>query len=269
MPSIMLGVNHMNEEQILNSIKSSVDNGFYGFDTAPNYNSENYLGKAIRKIMKQYKLTREQFFICDKIDNFPLLEAKGHIKQLVENSLRKLDLEYIDLILIHWPTPDYFVQAWKELETIYEEKVVKAIGVSNFRIRHLRHLFNSDIHYVPMVNQIELHPLRTVEDQTAFHREHGIITNSYAPLCRLLPALSEAPIIYDACQKYHKTNAQIILRWHIQNGYIPTFKSSNPTRIRQNQNVFDFELTQSEMIQISNLNMDFKYHVESVCCPGF
>ena len=147
---------------------------------------------------------------------------------------------------------------------------VKAIGVANYDIRHLEKLQTSDIEIIPMVNQIEYHPLRTASELTNYMRAQNIKIQAYAPLCRLVPLLKENISLNTLAQKYNKSIGQIILRWHIQQGDImPVFKSNNPLRFKENIDVFDFHLTNEEMKSIFDLDQDYKYHIESVNCPGY
>lgn len=268
-PGILIGANHMDYQQLENVMLAAAQDGFLGFDTAPNYNSESILGTVINNMIKNNQFKREDFFIQDKIDNQPLIEAEGQIGKLVERSLKELKLDYFDSLILHWPTPNYFVKAYKQLEKLYKDGKARAIGVSNFRQRHLQQLFDAGVEIIPMVNQIETHPLRTVEEQIQFHNKYNIITQSYASLCRMKKEISESQAVVSSAKKYNKTKAQIVLRWHIQRNCIPIFKSANPQRIHENCNIFDFELSESEMKDISALNMDYKFHIESVCCPGF
>lgn len=265
-PRILIGTNHMGYEQLKDVCQAAIEEGIFGFDTSPNYLAEGNLKRIIREMGA---VRREQMFIQDKIDNQPLIFAKGNVGELVKKSLKELGVEYIDSILIHWPTPGYFEDAYQQLEELQSQGLVRMVGVSNFRERHLQKLTSLGVKRMPVFNQIERHPLRTVEKQMKFHEEWEIITQAYAPLCRMIPEISKSPVIVNLSRNYGKTEAQIILRWHIQQGVIPVFKSQNPTRIHENCDVFDFSLTDSEMEEISALNMDYKFHIESVCCPGF
>lgn len=268
-PHIMISTNHMEYEQLYEVIRTAVQYGAFGFDTAPSYSSESDLGKIIKDLCNKHDFKREQFFIQDKIDNIPLIKNKGHIASLLDKSLKDAGLEYFDAILLHWPTPDYYIPAWRELESAYEQGLVRSIGICNCRERHLNKLLNSDIHYTPMIAQIELHPLRTANNIVDIHSKYSIVTQSYTPLCRMIPELVESSVISQLAEKYQKSKAQIILKWQVQNDYIPVFKTKDVNRLVQNLEVFDFSLLQEEMHEISLLNQDYKYHVESVLCPGF
>ncbi|MFW6016405.1 MAG: aldo/keto reductase family protein [bacterium] len=268
-PRMIISSNHMNYKQLLDVVIEGVNSGFNGFDTSPSYKSETDLGKVINKIIIDRGMKRQDFFVIDKVDKIPMLESNGNITSYVESSLEKLKMQYIDLLLIHWPLPNYYISTWKCMEKLHEKGLVKAIGVCNFRKRHLLSLLNADINVCPMVNQIELHPLRTAKGLVNFHKKYDIVTQSYTPLCRMVESVTKAKVIEESARKYNKTKAQIILRWQIQNGYIPVFKTQRSKRVRENIDIFDFSLNDNEMSSISALNVDFKYFPESSCCPGF
>ncbi|MCQ5386534.1 aldo/keto reductase [Hungatella hathewayi] len=268
-PKILIGTNHMTLDQLKEVCNAALEIGIKGFDTSPNYRTEASLGKIINGWVLERRVSREDIFVQDKIDNEPLVRAHGNIQDLVQQSLEKLDLEYIDSLLLHWPTPDLYIKAYKQLEVLLEKGYVRHIGVSNFRVRHLVKLLDAEISHSPEFNQIELHPLRTVNGQRRFHDKHNIITQAYAPLCRMKSEIIDSDIMKAVVNKYQKTPAQIILRWHLDLGIIPVFKTDKPYRVQENCNVFDFSLTDEEVEKITKLDQDYKFHIESVCCPGF
>ena len=197
-------------------------------------------------------------------------QIKGDICKEIDISLKNLKTDYVDLWLMHWPYPGYYEQTWKKMEDVYKAGKVSAIGVAYFDVRHLRQLLSSGVKIIPMVNQFEYHPLRTANELVGYMRAHEIKIQAYAPLCRLISPLRESSILNGLCVKYNKSLGQILLRWHIQQGDdMPVFKSYKPSRFSENINVFDFSLTEDEMDFISSLNMDYKYHIESVNCPGY
>lgn len=168
-----------------------------------------------------------------------------------EASLQKLGLDYLDLYLIHWPVEGKYKEAWKALETLYNRGKVRAIGVSNFQIRHLEELKES-AEIVPMVNQVEFHPLLTQEPLRAYCEERGIQMEAWSPLMQ--GQLLDHPLLAELAAKYGKTAAQIILRWDLQHGVVTIPKSTKETRIAENANVFDFELAKDDMKRIDALN---------------
>jgi diketogulonate reductase-like aldo/keto reductase len=172
-----------------------------------------------------------------------------------ETSLKKLDLDYLDLYLIHWPVEGKYKEAWRALETLYKEGKVKAIGVSNFQVHHLKNLMN-DAEIKPMVNQVEYHPRLTQKEIQAFCQEHGIQLEAWSPLMQ--GQLLDNPVLQEIANKYNKTIAQVILRWDLLNGVVTIPKSTKEHRIVENSTVFDFELTKEEMQRIDELNQNHR-----------
>jgi diketogulonate reductase-like aldo/keto reductase len=248
-PQVGLGVWQAAEgSEVENAVRAALETGYRLIDTAAIYGNEVGVGKAI----KQSALPREEVFITTKLWNAH--HAYDEALPAFEESLQKLDCGYIDLYLIHWPLPmeGKFTEAWKALEKLYSDKRVRAIGVSNFKPHHLDELL-SDAQTVPAVNQIELHPMLQQQGTRDYCVERGIVVESYSPLMRAGEAL-EHPVIARLAQQHGKTPAQIVLRWHIQNGLIVIPKSVNRERIRENFDLFDFELSQNEMQSIAGMD---------------
>lgn len=270
MPCMAVGTNWMNYSELKNVMTSSFAVGFRAIDTARDYGNEPVVGKVLHDIIKASKgvYKREDFFLTTKIGNGQ--QIKGDIDKEIEISLKNLRTDYIDLWLMHWPYPGYFEQTWRQMEKIYKSGKIRAIGVANYDVRHFEQLMSSGVEVVPMVNQIEYHPLRTVKPLIQYMRDKSIRIQSYAPLCRLVSPLRDSKILNDLSKKYNKSIGQIILRWHIQQGDdMPVFKSYKPSRFAENIDIFDFSLLEDEFNAISALNMDYKYHIESVNCPGY
>lgn len=270
MPRMAIGTNWMKYKELKSVMEAGFDAGFRAIDTARDYGNEPVVGKVLHDLIKessgQYK--REDIFLTTKIGNGQ--QIKGDICKEIDISLKNLKTDYVDLWLMHWPYPGYYEQTWKKMEDVYKSGKVRAIGVANFDVRHLRQLLSSGVKIIPMVNQFEYHPLRTANELVGYMRAHEIKIQAYAPLCRLISPLRESSILNGLCVKYNKSLGQILLRWHIQQGDdMPVFKSYKPSRFSENINVFDFSLTEDEMDFISSLNMDYKYHIESVNCPGY
>lgn len=248
-PQVGLGVFQTKEgAEVEQAVQSALEVGYRLIDTAAIYGNEVGVGKAI----KASGLPREEVFITTKLWNAN--HAYDDALRAFDESLNKLDCGYIDLYLIHWPLPmeGKFTQAWKALERLYNEKRVRAIGVSNFKPHHLEELLNG-AETVPTVNQIELHPLFQQQETVAYCAEHGIVIESYSPLMQAGTVL-EHPIIADLAQKHARTPAQVILRWHVQRGFIVIPKSAKPERIRENFALFDFALSDDDMGQINGMD---------------
>ena len=221
--------------------------GYRLIDTARIYGNEKGVGKAIR----ESGVPRADIFVTTKLWNSDQGYEKG--LKAFDDSLKRLDLEYVDLYLIHWPVPVQRLESWRALEEIYKSGRAKAIGVSNFTVPHLEELL-SHLSIVPSVNQVEFHPY-IYEDQKPlleFCKQQGMIMEAYSPLAHGHNLGNRH--ISQLADKYGKSNAQIILRWCLQHATVPLPKSSNAERIRENLDIFNFELTAAEMVQINSLS---------------
>ncbi|UWE04233.1 aldo/keto reductase [Laceyella sacchari] len=237
------------EEEVVNTIKSAVQIGYRSIDTAANYKNEESVGKAIKKV----DVSRNELFITTKVWNI----HQGYESTLnaFEESRKKLDLEYIDLFLIHWPVKGKYKETWKALEKLYKEGFVRAIGVSNFQEHHLQDLLK-DCQVKPMVNQVEFHPYLTQKSLHTFCKEHNIQLEAWSPLMK--GKVVNIPQIKTLAKKYNKTCAQIVLRWNIQLGVVTIPKSVNKDRIKENADLFDFNLDQIDIDLLNNLNRDYR-----------
>ncbi|MEI7027935.1 aldo/keto reductase [Paenibacillus sp. y28] len=234
-------------EQVLESVTTALAAGYRSIDTAAIYGNEAEVGQAI----KSSGVPREELFVTTKLWN----EHQGYDSTLraFEESRKKLGLDVIDLYLIHWPGTNKYKDTWKAFERLYEEGSVRAIGVSNFQIRHLEDLLqNSSV--VPVINQVELHPRLVQKELHDFCLKHRIQLEAWSPLMQ--GQLTQEPVIAAIASKYGKSSAQVILRWDIQKGIVTIPKSVTAERIRENADIFDFELTAEEIAQIDGLNQD-------------
>ena len=249
MPRFGLGVWQAREgDEVLRAVTAALDAGYRLIDTAAIYGNEEGVGHAI----KTSGVPREELFVTSKLWNDS--HAYNDAIHAFEQSLERLGMDYLDLYLIHWPLPmeGKFPEAWRALEKLYNDGRVRAIGVSNFKPPHLEKLLETCT-ILPMVNQIELHPRMQQHETRAFCTERSIAIESYSPLMQGGAVLAE-PAITQLAKKHQKSPAQIVLRWHIQSGFIVIPKSVTPARIVENIDIFDFELAPSEMQQITNLH---------------
>lgn len=250
MPWFGIGVFKVEEgPELVHAVKTAIQYGYRSIDTAAIYENEAGVGQGICEGIKETGISREELFVTSKVWNSDL-GYESTIKAY-EASLNKLGLEYLDLYLIHWPVEGKYKEAWRALETLYKEGRVKAIGVSNFHIHHLEDLME-DAEIKPMVNQVEYHPRLTQKDLKAFCREYGIQLEAWSPLMQ--GQLLDHQVLKEIGNKYGKSPAQVILRWDLQNGVVTIPKSVKQSRIIDNSNVFDFELTVEEVEAIGTLN---------------
>lgn len=250
MPWFGLGVFKVEEgSEVIHSVKAAIEAGYRSIDTAAIYGNEEGVGKAIF----ESKIPREDLFITTKVWN----SEQGYDSTLAafDDSMKKLGLEYLDLYLIHWPVPEQnkYKETWKALEKLYKDGGVRAIGVSNFKEHHLKELM-ADCEVVPMVNQVEYHPRLTQESLRTFCKENNIQLEAWSPLMQ--GQLLEEPVLQEIAQKYGKSTAQVILRWDLQNEVVTIPKSVKEHRIKENADIFDFELTAEDIEKINSLNQD-------------
>lgn len=247
MPMVGFGVFQIHDAKTTQTVvEEAIKTGYRLIDTAQVYGNEEVVGKAI----KASGVPREELFITTKlwISDFSYEAAKDAFNE----SLRKLDLDYVDLYLLHQPFGDIF-GAWRALEELYKEGKIKAIGVSNFKPDQLANLaaFNE---VTPAVNQIELHVFNQKEDEQAYMLSKGVQTESWGAFAEGQFDVFNNPVLKEIAEKYSKTTAQVMLRWQLQRVIVSLSKSANPERVRQNFDIFDFELSAEDMDKIATLN---------------
>lgn len=253
MPGLGLGVFQIPDEDTAEVVAASIEAGYRLIDTAQIYGNESGVGEGIKEGLAKTGLNREDLFVTSKVWNFGM--SKAETITSVEVSLEKLQLDYVDLFLIHWPGNKQYKEAWEGLEELYAAGKIKAIGVSNFKEHHLDDLL-SYAKVVPVLNQIELHPKLSQQDLHAYNTEHGIKTQAWSPLMQ--GQLLDDPTILKLADKYGKTPAQIILRWDIQNDVMLVVKSVKMSRLQSNADVFDFQLSDEDMDTLNQMNEDLR-----------
>ncbi|GAA3159508.1 MULTISPECIES: aldo/keto reductase [Streptomyces] len=250
-PQLGFGVFQVPDDETTAAVSSALEAGYRSIDTAAIYGNETGVGRALAAS----GLPREELFVTTKLWN----DDQGYDATLraFDASLAKLGLEYVDLYLIHWPTParDRYRDSWRAIERLVIEKRVRAAGVSNFQPAHLERLMESS-ELVPAVNQVELHPGLQQRELRAFHAKHGIATEAWSPLAQGAVLKDEA--VTAVAERTGKSPAQVVLRWHLQLGNIVIPKSVTPARIRQNLDVFDFTLTDEDMAAIAAGDRDLR-----------
>lgn len=238
-------------------IMCCMQNGLYGFDTSRAYGASEFtLGKTLR----QYK--REKYYICTKLCNSD--QYKGKVREGLETSLRELGLDYIDLYLMHWPVEGCFIDSWKEMEKLYKEGKCRSIGVCNFNIKHFEEL-RKYAEEMPMVNEIECHPLFTQEELRSYCKNNDIQIMAYTSTARMDERLLKTCLVPIA-KKHIKTVAQIILRWHQQVGNVPIVNSSDEIHMLENININDFTLSAEEVDAISAININSRLRYDPGNC---
>jgi 2,5-diketo-D-gluconate reductase A len=244
-PQLGFGVFAMDDETTARAVETAIAHGYRSIDTAASYFNETGVGEGIRRS----GINRSELFVTTKLWNSQHLAAPAALHV----SLDKLGLDYVDLYLVHWPmsSAGTYLRAWDGLEQLHRDGVAAAIGVSNFSESQLDEVIGLG-GTVPCVNQVELHPLNTQPALRAFHTERGIATQAWSPLARGRAFGTEA--IRCIAASHGATEAQVILRWHLQLGTIPLPKSATPERIAENLDILGFELATQEMTAIERLD---------------
>ncbi|WP_062104378.1 aldo/keto reductase [Bacillus niameyensis] len=255
-PQLGLGVWKVPNEEAEKAVVQALETGYRLIDTAKIYGNEVGVGEALAKC----DVSREELFITTKVWN----SDQGYESTLkaFDESLEKLGLDYVDLYLIHWPTPQYdsYVETYKALEKLYKDGRTKAIGVCNFEIEHLERIMK-ECEIKPSVNQVECHPYLQQKELKKFCKEHGIYLEAYSPLMNGTKVL-EDPVIKEIAEQHGKTPAQVILRWHLQTDVIVIPKTVTASRMEENLAVFDFELSDVDMDKIAALDRGERHNAD-------
>jgi 2,5-diketo-D-gluconate reductase A len=249
MPRLGLGTWPMDDSAAEATVAAAIESGYRLVDTAENYGNERGVGRGL----KASGVPREELFVTTKFNK------RWHGVELAaeafERGAERLGLEYIDLLLIHWPNPrqDRYVEAWRGLARLLEGGRLRAIGTSNFKPAHLERVI-AETGVVPDVNQVQLSPTVTRESTRAYHAQHGIVTQSWSPIGGEGNDVLSEPVVVELAGRHGRTPAQIVLRWHMELGLTAIPKSSDPVRLRQNLDIFDFSLSAEEVASISALD---------------
>lgn len=252
MPQLGYGVWKVPNEDAATAVEKALEAGFRSIDTAKIYGNERGVGEALANS----NVAREDLFITTKVWNSD--QGYENTLKAFDESLEKLGLDYVDLYLIHWPTPKYdaYVDTYKALEKLYKDGRTKAIGVCNFDIEHLQRLMN-ECEVTPAINQVECHPYLQQKELKEFCQKHGILVEAYSPLMNGTDVLQD-DVIKEMADQYGKTPAQVILRWHLQSDVVVIPKTVTPSRMDENLDVFDFELSTADMDKIAGLDRNLR-----------
>jgi 2,5-diketo-D-gluconate reductase A len=248
-PVLGLGTSPLVGTDSVRQVRTALESGYRLIDTAENYHNEDAVGQAIRDI----GMNRDEIYITTKF-NRRWHDVDG-VRQAYEASLRRLGVDYIDLMLVHWPNPDQdrYVEAVQGLQALLDSGGLRAIGTSNFKPAHLQRVLD-ETGITPDVNQIQLSPYSTRNESREYHAAHDIVTEAYSPLGASSSDLRGDPVITGIAKDHGKSPTQVVLRWHVQLGLVAIPRSSNPGRIAENIDIFDFELTEQDMSKISALD---------------
>ena len=246
-PQFGIGVFQVPPADTVENVTHAIEAGYRHIDTAAAYGNEAEVGQAVHAS----GLPRDELFITTKLWN----DSQGYDRgrRSLENSLERLGLNYVDLFLIHWPAPskDLYVESWKALIEAQKDGLARAIGVSNFQAEHLRRIVD-ETGVTPAVNQVELHPYLTQPGLRREHADRGIVTEAWSPLAK--GKATQDPVVEEIAEAHGKAPGQVVLRWHIQLGNVVFPKTMKPERLRENIDIFDFELTAEEMDRIEALD---------------
>ena len=257
MPQIGFGTSPLNDAEVAPAVVTAIEAGYRHIDTAHKYRNQRGVGQGIR----DSGLRREELFVTTKLDG--AFQGDNRAIGGLDECLQLLGVDYVDLLLIHWPLPrrDQYVSTWKTFEKLAASGKARSIGLSNFKPAHIDRLL-AEATIRPAANQIQLNPRITRPEQRAYNQQHGIVTVAWSPLGAGNDLLKDATLAALAA-KYGKTPGQVVLRWHIEQGVVAIPRSGNPGRIAQNIDIFDFALTPDEVASITALDTGAEPGVDS------
>jgi 2,5-diketo-D-gluconate reductase A len=252
-PQLGLGVYQVPAQDTADNVRTALEIGYRHVDTAQMYGNEEGVGAGIAAS----GVPRDDVFVTSKLNNG--FHRPDDARRSFDETLRKLGTDHVDLFLIHWPLPTRydgdFVSTWRTLEEFAKDGRARSIGVSNFQVEHLERLA-AETGTVPAVNQIEVHPYFVNEQVRAYGREHGIVTEAWSPIAQ--GQVLKDPVVSAVAQRLDRSPAQVVLRWHLQHGHVIFPKSVTPARIKENFELFDFELTAEDVAALDAMDRDEK-----------
>lgn len=248
-------------QKFIDSIASAIQNGFRLIDY-----SETYAGyEFIREGIKKSGYNTKDLFITTRVGNRQQFQGVKEVRESFFRGLKKLGIDYVDLLQFHWPVKDKFLDTWKEMIRLKEDGYVRNIGVANCNIHHIESLYKTS-GVMPSVNQVEVHPLFTQKPLLEYCRSKEIVVEAYTPIARYDDRLVRLPLLKELEKKYNKSFVQITLRWHIQNGIIPVVRAMNPIHQKSDIDIFDFEISTKDMSKIDAININSRLRYDPDNC---
>jgi diketogulonate reductase-like aldo/keto reductase len=268
-PKLIIGTFGIENDKIIDDLISAIaiSEIKIGIDTAPSYKNAELIGNSLMSCLGR-GCSRNDFFITDKIDIIQMMNYKGKIESFVEKRLKKLQTDYIDLLLIHWPYDEYLIDTWLAFINLFSNGKVKNIGVCNVRERHIKKLITTT-NFKPHVVQIERHPLNSFNELISYLKNQNISIQAYSPLGRMHNKITRNEKLLNISKLHNKELSQILLAWNIQNDITPVFKTSKSKRIFSAIDSININLSKSEIAIIDSINEDYKFYLESLGCPNF
>lgn len=247
------------KKDYLASNESAIKAGARFFDYSAVYGNEDLIAKAIQKS----GINRKEFILTTRVPNSA--QFSGTVRESVLRSIDRFATDYIDLLMFHWPITEKFCATWEEMIRLREEGICRSIGVANCHSHHLDSLIERT-GVMPCINQVEVHPLFSQKSLIEYCKKKGIVIEAYTPLARMDERMTRLPLLKAISKKYNKSLSQVILRWHIQNGVIPVFRSLNSSRQLENFSIFDFELSDEDMKAIDSVNINSRLRYDPDNC---
>lgn len=261
------GLSSAKDYPTLNEVVSvCLDVGIMAFDTAPSYGTEEILGKILLEQMKMKGITRDNIWVQDKIDGWQMQEKNGEVSSYIYDAMKKMQMEYLDAVLIHWPIPEYFEKTYESLLQLKDKGLIGNVGVCNVRSRHLKKWREGE---APDIVQIERNPINTLSETVEICRDRHIQVQDYSPLCKFCKDIGQSEVLKNIAIKYGKSIGQVVMRWHLDTDAIPIFTTQKCCRVQEYADIFDFFLSNDEIEEINKMNKNYKMYLESVACPGF
>lgn len=249
------------KKKYIESVATAIRQGFRLIDYSAAYGDGSLVGQGIQ----DSGVAREKLVLTTRVSNGAQYQGKDAIREEFFRQLKGLGIDYVDILMFHWPVTGVYEETWKAMVGLYREGYVKTLGVANCHKHHLEKIF-SLTEERPVINQFEIHPLFTQKELIGYCKEHGIQPEAYTPIARFDDRLVRLPLLHKIAEKYNKSFLQVVLRWHIQNGIVPVVRAMNPEHQKENLGIFDFSLTDEEMEKIDGININSRLRYDPDNC---